>query len=187
MSPSSSESAGWYSSGTSQAPAAAPMNMLHARFKGWNLMLQGVLFGVYSNQTGSRGRDKIFSTNWLMPMASRRLGPGVVALRSMVSLEPATITNHRYPLLLQSGETARGIPIINGQHPHDFFMELGASYHLPITERSAVNFYGGPRGEPALGPVAFPHRVSSSENPVAVLAHHYQDSSHIANNVITIG
>jgi hypothetical protein len=89
--------------------------------------------------------------------------------------------------LLQTGETAFGIPIINGQHPHDFLMELAASYHLPVGERTALNFYGGPRGEPALGPTAFPHRMSASENPIAVLAHHYQDSTHIATNVITAG
>src|SRR5262245_64439829 len=98
-----------------------------------------------------------------MPMASRRLGPGVLTLRSMLSFEPATITNRRYPLLLQTGETAYGIPIINGQHPHDFFMELGASYHLPLGERTALKFYGGPRGGPAPGPTAAPQRSSSPE------------------------
>jgi hypothetical protein len=187
MSPTSDESAGRYASGTGQAPAAAPMNMLHGRLKSWTVMLQGVAFGVYTNQTGTRGRDKFFAPNWFMPMASRRLGRGVFTIRSMMSLEPATITDRRYPLLLQTGETVYGIPVINGQHPHDFFMELGASYHLPVTERIALNIYGGPRGEPALGPVAFPHRVSSSENPIAVLSHHYQDSTHIATNVITAG
>jgi hypothetical protein len=187
MSPTAAESSGWYASGTSQAPAAAPMNMLHGRFKGWSLMVQGQAFAVYTNQTGTRGRDKLFAPNWIMPMAARRLGRGVLTLRSMLSFEPATITNRRYPLLLQTGETAYGIPVINGQHPHDFFMELGASYHLPFGERTAINLYGGPRGEPALGPTAFPHRVSSSENPIAVLAHHYQDSTHIATNVVTAG
>lgn len=187
MTPIASEWAGWYASGTSQAPGASPMNMLHTRRKQWTLMLQGVLFGVYTNQTGTRGRDKLFAPNWFMPMASRRVGPGVLTVRSMLSLEPATITHRRYPLLLQTGETAFGIPVINGQHPHDFVMELGASYHLPLGERAALNIYGGPRGEPALGPTAFPHRVSSSENPIAVLSHHYQDSTHIATNVITAG
>jgi hypothetical protein len=187
MSPTSADSSGWYASGTSQAPAAAPMNMIHERFKGWSLMVQGQAFALYTNQTGARGRDKFFAPNWFMPMAARRVGRGVLTFRSMLSFEPATITNRRYPLLLQTGETAYGIPVINGQHPHDFFMELGASYHLPLGERTAINIYGGPRGEPALGPTAFPHRVSSSENPIAVLAHHYQDSTHIATNVLTAG
>jgi hypothetical protein len=47
--------------------------------------------------------------------------------------------------------------------------------------------YGGPIAEPALGPPAFPHRASASENPLAVLGHHQQDSTHISNNVITLG
>src|SRR5262249_25508146 len=104
-----------------------------------------------------------------------------------ISLEEVTITNKRYPLLFQTGETANGIPIVNGQHPHDFFMELAASYRLPVTERLTLNFYGGPRGEPALGPAGFPHRQSNSENPIAVLSHHLQDSTHIATNVATFG
>jgi hypothetical protein len=42
-------------------------------------------------------------------------------------------------------------------------------------------------GEPALGPVAYPHRLSASENPTAPLAHHNQDSTHIAADVVTAG
>jgi hypothetical protein len=97
------------------------------------------------------------------------------------------VTSHRYPLLFATGETAYGIPIINGQHPHDFFMELGALYQIRLGERTAITFYGGPRGEPALGPPASPHRVSASESPVAVISHHLQDSTHIATNVVTAG
>jgi hypothetical protein len=48
-------------------------------------------------------------------------------------------------------------------------------------------FYGGPVGDPALGPVAYPHRESARENPLATLGHHMQDSSHIATNVVTAG
>ena len=176
-----------YTSGTSQAPRAAPLEMLQRRVGGWNLMAHGVIFAVHTNQTGPRGRDKLFSASWFMPMASRRVGPGVLTLRSMFSLEPATVTRRRYPLLFQNGETAYGIPIISGQHPHDFVMELGASYQVRVGERTSLHFYGGPRGEPALGPTAYPHRVSGSENPMAVLSHHYQDSTHISNNVVTAG
>jgi hypothetical protein len=42
-------------------------------------------------------------------------------------------------------------------------------------------------GEPALGPVAYPQRLSASENPTAPLAHHNQDSTHIAADVLTAG
>src|SRR6476469_9452390 len=150
-------------------------------------MAGGQFFGVYSHETGPRGRDKIFSTNWIMAMASHRAGPGTLTLRSMLSAEPATITGRRYPLLYANGETANGIPILNGQHPHDLFMELAASYKIRVGERGSVQIYGGPRGEPALGPPAYPHRSSASENPVAVISHHLQDSTHIATNVVTAG
>ena len=35
-----------------------------------------------------------------------------------------------------------------------------------------------------MGPSAYPHRASASENPVAALGHHLQDSTHIADDVI---
>lgn len=180
-------SSGWYGSGTAQMPRSSPLYMLHGTRGKWQGMLMGTGFLAATQQTGSRGGDKLFSANWLMPMASRRLGRGALTLRSMFSLEPATVTGKFYPLLFQTGETANGIPIVDGQHPHDFFMELGASYQLPLAESTALNIFAGVRGEPALGPMAFPHRLSASENPLAVLSHHYFDSTHIANNVVTFG
>jgi hypothetical protein len=122
-----------------------------------------------------------------MPMVAREFGRQMLSFRTMLSFEPATVTRREYPLLFQTGETAYGLSIIDGQHPHDFLMELTARYDLKLGERSEVFIYGGPAGEAALGPTAFPHRASSSENPVAVLGHHQQDSTHIANNVITVG
>jgi hypothetical protein len=168
-------------------PAAAPMEMLSRILGGWTMMGSGQMFGIYSDQSDARGRDKIFSTNWVMLVASRRAGPGTLTLHTMFSLEPATITSGRYPLLFATGETYRGIPIINGQHPHDLFMELAASYRIRLGERAAFELYGGPRGEPALGPPAYPHRPSASEDPVATIGHHLQDSTHIATNVATAG
>ena len=47
--------------------------------------------------------------------------------------------------------------------------------------------YFAPVGDPALAPVAFPHRVSAMELPRATLSHHLQDSTHIANEVVTGG
>jgi hypothetical protein len=46
-------------------------------------------------------------------------------LRSMLSLETLTI-GKKYPELFQTGETIGGRPIIDAQHPHDFFMEVAA-------------------------------------------------------------
>ena len=46
---------------------------------------------------------------------------------------------------------------------------------------------GGPVGEPALGPAAFPHRLSAMGNPVAPIAHHWLDATHITFGVVTSG
>ena len=82
--------------------------------------VSGTAFITAIQQSGPRGADKLFSTNWIMPMAQRRLGPGQLTLRTMFSLEPATVSGRYYPLLFQQGETAFGKPIIDGQHPHNF-------------------------------------------------------------------
>jgi hypothetical protein len=105
----------------------------------------------------------------------------------MLSFDPATVTNKRYPLLFQEGETAFGNPIVDGQHPHDFFMELAILYDWKRSADTLLSFYFAPVGDPAIGPMGFPHRVSASENPLAALGHHQQDSTHIAADVITVG
>ncbi|PYY20255.1 MAG: hypothetical protein DMG60_01145 [Acidobacteria bacterium] len=151
------------------------------------LMFHGVAFLSDTQQTGPRGRDKLFSTNWMMPMAQRRLGNGTITFRTMLSFEPATVSQRQYPLLFQQGETAFGKPIVDGQHPHDFFMELAAMYDYRAGEKTLLSFYAAPMGDPALGPVAYPHRASAAENPVAALGHHLEDSTHIADDVITVG
>jgi len=66
-------------------------------------------------------------------------------------------------------------------------MELAASYTVPLSEKVSLQFYGGPVAEPALGPVAFMHRLSASENPAPPLGHHWQDSTHITHGVMTAG
>jgi hypothetical protein len=42
-------------------------------------------------------------------------------------------------------------------------------------------------GDPAMAPAAYPHRASAAENPMAPLGHHLEDSTHIADDVITAG
>jgi hypothetical protein len=182
-------SVGFHASGTSIEPKTASESspMIHTTVGNWTLMFHANAFVVDIQQTGLRGNDKLFSANWLMPAVSREFGRHGLTFRTMLSLEPATITNRTYPLLFQTGETAYGLSIINGQHPHDLFMELAGKYEFKLGERSQIFVYGGPVGEAALGPTAFPHRASASENPLAMLGHHQQDSTHIATNVITAG
>jgi hypothetical protein len=173
--------------GTSAQPNSTdgPM-IMRARGK-WMLMFHGTAFLNAQQQSGPRGYDKVFSTNWFMPMAQRQIGRGQLTLRTMLSLEPATVTQRFYPLLFQQGETAFGKPINDGQHPHDFIMELAALYDLRLGENALLSFYAAPVGDPAMGPSAYAHRASASENPVASLGHHLQDSTHIANDVVTGG
>ncbi len=179
-------------SGTSAEPNSTPAPMLMEMKGPWILMFHANAFVVDLQQTSpssieSRGGDKLFSTNWFMPMAERELGPGQLTLRAMFSLEPATITDRRYPLLFQQGETAFGKPIVDGQHPHNLFMELAALYDLKLGSRALLSFYAAPVGDPAIGPTAYPHRASAMENPVAALGHHQEDSTHIAYDVVTVG
>lgn len=173
--------------GTSAEPDSTSHDMLMREKGAWSLMLHGVGFLEAQQQSGPRGRDKVFGVSWWMPMAQRELGPGTLTARLMLSLDPATITDRRYPELFQLGETAFGKPIVDGQHPHDFFMELALLYDLKLGENALLSFYGAPMGDPAFGPEAYAHRVSASEDPLAPLGHHLQDSEHIVSDVLTIG
>ncbi|HET9785304.1 MAG TPA: hypothetical protein VFP94_10160 [Terriglobales bacterium] len=174
-------------SGTSMEPdsTATPMWMLMQDH--WMLMLHGEAFLNDTQQSGPRGGDKLFSTNWFMARAQRRVGPGTFTARAMLSLEPATVTGRFYPELFQQGETAFGKPLIDGQHPHDFLMELAAIYDLKLDDRTLLSVYAAPVGDPALGPAAYPHRASASEDPLAPLGHHLEDATHISDDVVTVG
>lgn len=174
-------------SGTSVNPASSPMEMANFSAGGWNFMAHGIFFLADTQQSGPRGGDKFFSANWFMGEASHSLAGGTFHLRSMLSLDPATITNGRYPELFQTGETWHGVPLTDGQHPHNLFMELAVEYTHRLGSKTTFTLYAAPVGDPALGPVAFPHRVSAAELPQATLAHHLQDSTHISYEVITAG
>jgi hypothetical protein len=174
-------------SGTSWQPASTQMNMLHKPAGEWLVMFHYNVIAGLNAQGGPRGVTKVESQNWFMPTAFRRVGNGTLELRSMFSFEPFTFPPGGSPLLFQTGETYKGQPIIDRQHPHGLFMELSASYTVPLGDRGTWFAYFGYPGEPALGPTAFMHRASASENPAAPLSHHLQDSSHISFGVFTTG
>ena len=116
-------------SGTSVNPDSWPMPMIMTHLGSWNTMFMGDAFLVDTQQSGPRGGDKLYSTNWFMASAEHRAGKnGAFQMDLMLSLEPATITDRRYPLLFQTGETAFGQAIVDGQHPHNFIMGLGFHY-----------------------------------------------------------
>jgi hypothetical protein len=176
------------SSGTAMNPAAWPMPMLMKPFGSWNTMFMAQGFIDDTQQSGPRGGDKFYSSNWFMANAEHRAGQnGAFQIQLMLSLEPATMTERRYPLLFQTGETAYGKPLYDAQHPHDFIMSLGFQYAYAFGKNTTLELYFAPVGDPALGPVAYPHRASAMELPQATLSHHWQDSTHIANDVATIG
>ncbi len=174
-------------SGTSWQPASTPMYMLHKQSDDWLVMFHYNVVAGMNSQGGPRGVMKAESANWFMPSAFRRIGNGTLELRAMFSLEPFTFPPGGSPLLFQTGETYKGEPIIDRQHPHDLFMELSARYTLALGERATWFTYVGYPGEPALGPTAFMHRGSALENSSAPLSHHLQDSSHISFGVFTTG
>jgi hypothetical protein len=174
-------------SGTSAQPNSTPVPMLMTKKGAWTLMFHANVFVVDQQQSGPRGADKLFSPNWLMGMAQRQAGPGTLTIRTMLSLDPATITGRQYPLLFQQGETAFGKPIADGQHPHDFIMEVGALYDIKLQRHTLLSFYVAPAGDPAVGPEAYPHRPSAAEDPLATIGHHQEDSTHIADDVVTTG
>lgn len=173
-------------SGTTWIPDAVTLPSRHFMAGDWSLMLHGFVFLEYNKQSGPRGDDWFGSSNWGMLMASRPLAGGRFEMRTMLSLDPATVTSRGYPLLLQSGETYKGEPLHDRQHPHDFVKELAVLYDREVTPNVGLSLYVAPSGEPALGPVAFMHRPSAMDNPMAPLGHHWQDATHISFGVVTL-
>src|SRR2546425_2582456 len=174
-------------SGTSWLPDASPMHAAHLRLSAWTLMLHGSAVVQYSDQAGARGDRRVNLIDWAMLAASRAVAGGRLHLRGMISSDPWGVGSRGYPLLLQTGESDRGVPLHDHQHPHDLFMELAALYERPVARHLAVSLYAAPVGEPAVGPAAFPHRPSAVDDPLAPIGHHWQDGTHITFGVLTAG
>jgi len=90
----------------------------------------------------------------------------------------------RLPDLLASGERCEGQQIHDQQHPHDLAMEIAAEYNAPLRGATRWQAYVAPAGEPALGPVAFPHRTSRCQTPGTDFTS-LLDATHISFGVIT--
>ncbi len=175
-------------SGTSWQPDSTPHEGWMFDRQPWMWMAHGFVDLTYDHQGGPRGGEAGFSSNMFMGMGWGPLGPGVLGVRAMASLEPATVGREGYPLLLQTGETADGLtPMIDRQHAHDLFMELSTSYSLPWSSEGSVFGYLGWPGEPALGPPVFMHRFSGAIFPDAPISHHWLDATHISYGVATLG
>lgn len=174
-------------SGTAWQPDSARHAGVHASLGGWDLMGHAVLNLVHDWQQGPRGDEKTFVSGMAMGSARRTVGDGLVQLRAGFSPDPL-MGKRGYPLHLASGETADGVTtLVDRQHPHDFFMELSASYSHRLSDKASIFVYGGLPGEPAFGPPAFMHRMSIMDSPEAPITHHWLDSTHIVFGVVTAG
>ena len=183
-------SAGFYSqgSGTSRLPAAeGPMRGYMTHAGDWMLMAHGYAWGVATDQGGPRGKSEAFVESMAMLMADRDLGDRFhIQLRTMNSLEPL-MGARGYTNLFATGELANDRPLVDRQHPHDLFMELAAKLDYRLANGATLFVYGGPVGEPALGPSAFMHRGSARYQPMSPITHHWFDSTHITYGVVTAG
>lgn len=174
-------------SGTSRLPAAeGGMHGLHIPAGDWMVMAHGFVSTQYTDDSGPRGDDKLYATSMLMLSGERETDWGRIQLKSMLSLEPL-MDARGYPNLFATGETAGGLPLVDRQHPHDLFMELAARVDFNVADGTRLFLYGGPVGEPALGPSAFMHRASARYNPEPPITHHWFDSTHITYGVVTAG
>ena len=174
-------------SGTAWLPNESPMYGIHRPIGAWHVMGHGTAFAQLLHDGGDRGEDQFGSVNWVMGMAYRNVAGGRLGLRGMTSFEPWTVRGCGYPDLLATGERCDGEAIHDRQHQHDLFMELAAQYDRPLIGSLRWQVYGGPVGEPALGPVAYPHRTSAMPNLLAPIGHHWLDATHITFGVMTAG
>jgi hypothetical protein len=170
---------------TLQSPASSQEHVHANATGGWRFMDSGILYAQFNHQGSARGDDEFVAPSWWMGMASRNSSHGQLTFASMFSLDPALVGKDGYAELFQVGEALNGQPLIDRQHPHDFFMQLSGTWRIPLSSSTGVTVAGGPVGEPAIGPVAFMHRASAGDNPTATLGHHTLDSTHIAFGVVT--
>lgn len=185
------------SSGTSWGPDSSP---IYAKMKmtdgGGMWMFMGTAFLRYTQVGSSRdvsvagkgSKAKADFPTMFMAMYSHPIGEkSQFGFRVMASLDPIFEQGFGYPLLYQSGEQFRGLPIHDRQHPHDIISELAVTFSHKFDDTKSFFLYAGIPGEPALGPPMYLHRTSGMNNPDAPIGHHWQDATHITYGVVTAG
>lgn len=180
-------------SGTAWIPSATPMYGMHRPWRGWDIRVNGAVFGqaVYEprdrHRTGGESTRQASSLNWGMLMARRRLGDGRVGVRTMLSAEPWTVPGCGSLNFLATGDVCDGDTIHDRQQPHDLVMELAVDYEHSLRGAWRWQLYAGLAGEPALGPPGYPHRASAMPNPTGPVTHHWLDATHVAFGLVTLG
>lgn len=185
------------SSGTAWAPDSSPVYAKMKMTKGGGMwMFMGTAFLRHTQIGSSRdvsaagkgSRAKTDLPTMFMAMYSHPIGEkSQFGFRTMASLDSVIEQNFGYPLLYQSGEQFRGLPLHDRQHPHDFISELAVTFSHKFDETKSFFVYVGYPGEPALGPPMYLHRASGMNNPDAPISHHWQDATHITFGVLTAG
>ena len=179
-------------SGTAWVPAATPMYGVHQPWRGWDLRLNGTVFGQMTyeptdrHRTGGADTAQLSSVNWGMAMLRRSVGSGRVGMRGMLSAEGWTTSSCGSLNLLATGEVCQRDTVHDRQQPHDLVMELAADYEHPLGGNWRWQAYAGIAGEPALGPAGYAHRTSAAVNPTAPISHHVIDPP-TAFGVVTAG
>jgi hypothetical protein len=160
----------------------------HEQAEGWSFGIEGSLFAVYNYQYREfTDFDEIESQNWLMATVTKGLGRAATfRLGTMLSFEPYTLKDIGSPQVFQTGETFQGGPLIDYQHPHDLFMQIGGGLSRRFGA-TTVTLDGYAVGPAPIGPPVYMHRPSAAENPQAPLGHHYLDSTHVSPGVVTVG
>ena len=128
-------------SGTSWNPDNSPMYGYMFHKNSWMFMVHGSVYLRYNKQDlfekGSRGDAKFDAPNMVMFMGQRNVGEkGLFHFSTMLSLDPWTVGGNGYPLLFQTGESYKGEPLVDRQHPHDLFSELSVSYSHAFSKKS---------------------------------------------------
>jgi hypothetical protein len=103
-------------------------------------------------------------------------------------------TRHRYVITALTAivSLVSCLPVVGQDHTAHEHMNMGTASGwrfmqdgIPLGEATGLTLAAAVAGEPALGPVAFMHRASSADNPVAPLGHHTFDSTHVSFGVVT--
>ncbi len=153
----------------------------------WQWAWDGSVFAGFNYQ---RRRFTDFpaweSQNWFMLHGERRAARHALRLHAMTSFETFTLQDIGSPQVFQTGETFKGVPLVDYQHPHDMVMKLGAAWDR-IVGPAAITIGADLVGAPTIGPKAFMHRESARENPQVPLGHHHLDATHITPGVVHAG
>ncbi|MFM8535855.1 MAG: hypothetical protein ACKOEC_20095 [Acidimicrobiia bacterium] len=170
------------------APSFAQEAHQHATApRSWEWSVEGrVFFGYNYQKREFTDFDELESQNWVMTALSKTFASGSrLHFVGMFSAEPWTLRAIGSPQVFQTGETFEGAPLVDYQHPHDLFMNLGGSFTQPIGATSvSVSAYAV--GPAPIGPPAFMHRASAADNPQSPLSHHYLDATHVTPGVVSI-